>query len=909
MSSLSPGTRLGPYEILAQIGEGGMGEVYRATDSRLKREVAIKVLPAAFTEDKERLARFEREAQLLAQLHHPNIASIFGLEESGGIKALVMELVDGPTLAERLEAGALSIAESLSTALQIAQALEEAHDKGIVHRDLKPQNVKASREGKVKVLDFGLAKAMDSASGGGSAADLARSPTIMNSPTLTAAAIGGGTQLGVILGTAAYMAPEQAAGSAVDRRADIWSFGVVLYEMLAGRRLFDGETVSHVLAGVLKDAPDFSALPAGTPPRIVELVQRCLRKKPRERLQSIGDARLALEEALAEPNLGAPTAAIPAAGTLPARPAPLPWILAAAAIALAALFGALWLGGAKAPAPRGIHAALTAPPETGFGDTFALSPDGRRVVFYALDQKTRSGALWLRELDAGVATRLASTDGGQMAFWSPDGAQIGFFADGKLKRIDLRGGPAQTICDAPTPRGGSWGPDGRIVFAAKFRDGLSIVASGGAGGVGGAGGAPQVLTTLDAARNEKSHRFPVFLPGGETILFLAQTAEAGAREDRSRIEALELATGKRHPLIVANSSPLFSRDPEPGTLLFWREGALLAQRFDPSRLAVAGEPVAIASPVAFTQNEQALASVSNEGTLAYREGERGTYSSIVWLDRDGVGKQVLDQGLFLDFKVSHDGKRLAYTNNSPGKGDMDVWIRDVDRGTSSRITFEEGGDSKPVWSPDDRYLYYSSERENDGTIFRRSSDGMGAPEEVGRTAEGFWPLAASHDGRFLVAGAMVAGTAFDLLRLDLDTKKVTPLVATPFQDGNPALSPDDRLLAYASEQSGRWEVYVQALAGGSGRWQISTEGGQWPRWRGDGKELFFLAAPDRLMSVEVVPGDVPRFSPPREVFRQAIESFDVSPDGQTFVALRPSDSDLNRPLTLVTHWPQRLAQK
>ncbi len=901
------GSRLGPYEITAKLGEGGMGEVYRATDSRLRREVAIKVLPAAFTEDKERLARFEREAQLLAQLNHPNIAQIYGLETSGATHALVMELVPGPTLAERLESGALSLAESLSAALQIAQALEEAHDKGIVHRDLKPQNVKASSDGKVKVLDFGLAKAMDAGGSGSSAADLARSPTIMNSPTLTAAAIGGGTQLGVILGTAAYMAPEQAAGSTVDRRADIWSFGVVLYEMLTGRRLFDGETVSHVLAGVLKDTPDYSALPPGTPPRIVELVQRCLRKKPRERLQSIGDARLALEEALADPNLGEPAAASVLPGVAPAaRRSPLAWMLAAVGGLAAVAFAALWLGGGNGPPPRGIHAALTPPPETGFGDTFALSPDGRRVVFYALNQKTRSGALWLRELDAGVATRLASTEGGQMAFWSPDGAQIGFFADGKLKRIDLRGGPAQTICDAPTPRGGSWGPDGRIIFAAKFRDGLSIVASAASGG---AGEAPKALTTLDAARNEKSHRFPVFLPGGETILFLAQTAEAGAREDRSRIEALELATGKRHPLIVANSSPLFSPLPEPGAILFWREGALLVQRFDPARLAVAGEPVAVASPVAFTQNEQALASASSDGTLAYREGERGTYSSIVWLGRDGVGKQVLDQGLFSDFKVSHDGKRLAYTNNSPGKGDNDIWIHDAERGTSSRITFEEGGDNRPVWSPDDRFLYYSSERENDGTIFRRSSDGMGAPEEVGRTPEGFWPLAASHDGRFLVAGAMVAGTAFDLLRLDLDTKKVTPLVATPFQDDNPALSPDDRLLAYASEQSGRWEVYVQALAGGSGRWQISTEGGQWPRWTGDGRELFFLAAPDRLMAVEVVPGDVPRFSPPREVFRQAIESFDVSPDGQTFVALRPSDSDLNRPLTLVTHWPGRLAPR
>lgn len=903
MSTLGPGTRLGPYEITAKLGEGGMGEVYRATDSRLKREVAIKVLPAAFTEDKERLARFEREAQLLAQLHHPNIASIFGLEDSGGSRALVMELVEGPTLADRLEGGPLSLAESLSLALQIAQALEEAHDKGIVHRDLKPQNIKASSEGKAKVLDFGLAKAMDAAPGASSAADLARSPTLVNSPTLTAAH---GTQLGVILGTAAYMAPEQAAGGAVDRRADIWSFGVVLYEMLSGRRLFDGETVSHVLAGVLKDTPDFSALPAATPPRIVELVQRCLRKKPRERLQSIGDARLALEEALADPHLGEAAAPVPAVGAPAGHRSPLPWLLAAAGGLAALAFAGLWLGGTKAPPARAIHAALVAPPETGFGDTFALSPDGRRVVFYAVDQKTRSGALWIRELDAGVATRLASTDGGQMAFWSPDGAQIAFFAEGKLKRIDLRGGPAQTICDAPTPRGGSWGPDGRIVFAATFRDGLSIVSLAGAGG---AGEAPKALTTLDAARNEKSHRFPVFLPGGEAILFLAQTAEAGAREDRSRIEALELATGKRHFLVAANSSPLFSPDPGPGAILFWREGALLAQRFDPARLAVAGEAVAIASPVAFTQNEQALATVSSDWTLAYREGERGTYSSLVWLGRDGVGKRVLDQGLFSEFKVSHDGKRLAYTNNSPGKGDDDIWLHDFERGTSSRITFEEGGDSRPVWSPDDRYLYYASDRENDGTIFRRASDGMGAPEEVGRTAEGFWPLAASHDGRFLVAGAMVAGTGFDLLRLDLDTRKVTPLVATPFFDDNPALSPDDRLLAYASEQSGRWEVYVQALSDGSGRWQVSTEGGQWPRWRGDGKELFFLAAPDRLMSIEVAPGDVPRFSPPREVFRQAIESFDASPDGQTFVALRPSDSDLTRPLTLVTHWPRRLAPR
>jgi Tol biopolymer transport system component len=720
---------------------------------------------------------------------------------------------------------------------------------------------------------------------------------MLNSPTLTAAH---GTQLGVILGTAAYMAPEQAAGGTADRRADIWAFGVVLYEMLAGRRLFDGETVSHVLAGVLKDEPDFASLPAGTPKRIENLVRRCLRKRPRERLQAIGDARVVIEEVLADPRRdeAAPAASAVAAPGPPAGRSRLAWIFVAASAATAALFAILWLSAAKPAAPaKSLHAALPPPPGIGFGDTFAISPDGRRVVFHGFSQESRTGGLWVRDLDRGEATPLPSTEGGQMAFWSPDGTQIAFFADGKLKRIDLRGGPAQTICDAPTPRGGAWGPDGAIVFTPAFRVGLSIVRPG---------GAPQTLTTLDEARNEKSHRFPRFLPGGETILFLAQTAEAGAREDQSTIEVLELGTGERHRLVVGNSSPLYSPVPAPGELLFWREGALLAQRFDPARLAVSGEARAVASPVAFTQNEEALASVSEDGTLVYREGERGTFSSIVWLGRDGVGKQVLDQGLFYQFSLSHDGNRLAYTNNSAAKGDNDLWVHEYARGTSSRITFEEGGDSYPVWSPDDRFLYYANDHENDGMIFRRPSDGMGQPELVGKTQEGIWPLAISRDGQWLVVGAMVAKTAFDILRFDLDTKKITPLVDSPFQDQDAALSPDDRWLAYASEQSGRWEVYVQALAGGSGRWQVSTEGGRHPRWRADGKELFFLSGPDRVMSVEVTPGDVPRFSPANEIFRQAIDDFDVSPDGQTFVALRPSDSDLNRPLTLITNWSQRL---
>jgi dipeptidyl aminopeptidase/acylaminoacyl peptidase/aminoglycoside phosphotransferase (APT) family kinase protein len=885
---LGPGTRLGPYEITAKLGEGGMGEVYRARDTKLDREVAIKVLPAAFTEDPERLTRFEREAKLLAQLHHPNIASIFGLEDSGGIRALVMELVEGPTLAERLEAGPLSLEESLSIAKQIAQALEEAHEKGIVHRDLKPQNIKASVEGKVKVLDFGLAKAMDpagAASGAGSASQLAQSPTL----TL------GATQMGVILGTAAYMAPEQAAGGVADRRADIWAFGVVFYEMLTGKRLFEGETVSHVLAGVLKDTPDFSALPAETPERIRNLVRRCLKKKPRERLQSIGDARVVLEEVIADPDRGRAAASETSVSVAaPARASRFAWILATSGLVAATLFASLWLGATRKSAERrSVNAALVAPPGTAFTDSFALSPDGRRVVFEAYDEKSGVRGLWVRELDRSEPTKLAPANGGEMPFWSPDGNQIGFFADGKLQRLDLRGGPAQSICDAPTPRGGAWGPDGRIVFSPAFRTGLSIVAA--------SGGAPQVLTTLDAARGEKSHRFPSFLPGGKVILFLAQTAEGGSRDDQSAIEGLDLASGKRTRLVTENSSPLFS---PPGQLLYWREGTLFAQRFDPGRLAVAGEAVAIASPVAFTQNEQALATVSGEGTLLYRAGTAGSSSSLVALDRRGVGvKPLLERELFYpDFALSPDGGRLAYSINGVGQGSNDLWVLDLERGLKSRLSFEEGNETRPAWSPDGRYVYYSNDRRNDGTIFRRAADGTGAAEEVGTTPQGIWSLGASHDGKWLLIGDVGARTNQDILRFDLATKAITPLVETPFVDAQPAISPDDRLLAYDSEQSGRSEIYVQALDGERGRWQISSEGGAHPRWRGDGRELYFLVRPDLLMVVDVDPGPVPRFSAPRELFREPTESFDVSPDGQRFVALRSADRDDRRPLTLITNW-------
>jgi Tol biopolymer transport system component len=884
------GSKLGPYEITAKLGEGGMGVVYRGTDSRLDRDVAIKVLPAVLTADTERLARFDREAKLLAQLHHPSIASVFGLEESGGVRALVMELVEGPTLAERLTTGPLSLTESLQIARQVAEALEEAHEKGIVHRDLKPQNIKAPIDGKVKVLDFGLAKAMaPSSSPDGSAPELTRSPTM----TI------GSTQVGVILGTAAYMAPEQAAGGTVDRRADIWSFGVVLWEMLTGRRLFEGETVSHVLAGVLKDTPDFTALPEGTPARVVDLLRRCLRRKPRERLQSIGDARVVIEEVLADPEADERAEARSSAVVSPrdSRRSKFSWVIAAAGLAAAALFGALWLtSGHRAAGDRIVRATLMPAPGTVLGDTLALSPDGRRVVFEAWDGKTGARSLWLRDLALGKAERLEQTEGGEMPFWSPDGKHLGFFAKGMLKRLDRSGGPAQEICEAPTPRGGAWGSDGNIVFTPSFRIGLSIVPA--------AGGKPQTLTKLGA--NEKSHRFPIFLPGGKTILFLSQTAEGGARNDQSGIDALDLASGKRTRLIASNSSPLYSA---AGQILFWRDGTLLAQRFDAGRLALDGEPVPIASPVSYTQNEQTLASVSNEGTLVFREGTRGSLSRLIWIDRKGLGLAVIrDRELLQGFALSHDGTRLVYASVI-GQGGADLWIQDLVRGAASRLTFEEGGEANPAWSRDGAFVYYSNNRRNDGVIFRRRSDGTGAAEEVGTTPDGIWPGSVARDGRWMVVGTVAGKTGWDLLRFDVGTRKVTPLVTTPFFDQDPALSPDDRLLAFASEESGRWEIYVQALDGERGRWQVSTDTGRRPRWRADGRELFFLAVPDRLMAVDVEPGAVPRFGTPRELFRFPVDGFEVAPDGQKFVVASLGGGDPDKPLALVTNWPQLMAKR
>ncbi|HVL66735.1 MAG TPA: protein kinase [Vicinamibacterales bacterium] len=891
---LTAGARLGSYEITTAIGSGGMGEVYRAHDSRLGRDVAIKVLPELFAVDADRVARFKREAQSLAALNHPNIAHVYGLEEDAsappGVRALVMELVEGEDLSTVVARGPMPPAEAIPIARQIAEGLEAAHEAGIVHRDLKPANVKVRSDGTVKILDFGLAKAMD-ATGPGFDSDAA-----MKSPTLTARA----TQMGLIIGTAAYMAPEQAKGRAVDKRADIWSFGVVLYEMLSGRRAFDGDDISTTLAAVLMRDPDWTALPESTPPALVHLVRRCMERDPRSRLRDIGEARLVLDSA----ETPRPPHAAAAAATSGASPAP--WIVAAVTTLLAVAFAAIWIiTPARRPAGERIQASLAPPPGHAFGTGLAVSPDGRRLVLEAINNETAEISLWLRDMGDAAPTRLRGTDGGTLPFWSPDGTEIAFFAEGKLKKIDLQGSPAQVICDAASPRGGAWGPDGTIVLASTFRTGLERVSA--------SGGKPAPLTTLDTSRSEKSHRWPVFLPGGTHILFLAQTGEAGAKDDTSAIEALELSTGTRTRLIAANSSPLFAAD---GYLLFWREGALRGQAFDASARRLSGAVFTVADGVAFDANEYAQASLSASGTLVYSTQSMVSRTSLVVQDRTGRTVRTIAESVLLEggIALSPDGRRLAASVTVDNARDTDVWIYDVAGGTSTRLTFDQGGDRRAVWSPDGTMVFYTNDRTNDGTVFRRYADGHGQPETVASRAAGLWTWDVSRDGRWLVVGAVEDATGSDLWRYEIATQKLTPIVNTPFVETSGAISPDDRWLAFQSDESGRPEVYVLSLGDDARRYRISSLGGHSPMWRSDGRELYFLAPQGQLMAVDVETSAGFRASAPRELFRtlttpvrsyaRDYRTYAPLPDGRSFIVDAEKQGGTML-LTFVTSWAPR----
>ncbi len=818
------GNRLGPYEITARLGQGGMGEVYRATDSRLRREVAIKVLPPAFTADAERLARFAREAQLLAQLHHPNIASIFGLEESEGTRALVMELVEGPTLAERLEGGPLPLAEALSLAAQIALALEEAHEKGIVHRDLKPQNIKASLDGRVKVLDFGLAKAMDPVAI--SAGDLARSRAMMNSPTLTAA----GTQLGVILGTAAYMAPEQAKGQPTDKRADIWAFGVVLHEMLSGRRLFAGESVAETLAGVLKSEMDWKALPEETPVAIRQLLRRCLERNPKNRLHDIADARIVLDEIAS----GVAEAAGPASAPAKGMGARALGGVAAAALVLGAVAG--WVAH-RAPPPPAAKARWALAIPDGYTVSaaefpqLALSSDGRQQVAVVVGADA-TPRLLLRSIDEFEPRLLPDTERANSPVFSPDGRWVAFFRDGDLYKLATSGGaPVRLAQVTVQPRGVTWSRDGFLYFSPDSVSGLSRVRE--------AGGVVESVTTPDSALNERTHRWPSALPDGSSLIFTNDSQASSEFYDDARIEAVRLATGERKLLVEGAS---YARWSPGGQLVFARGGELFAVELDPASLTVHGPPRLVARGVATDVGSGAVQfELSASGDALWAPGGFTASYSLAWMSREGVETRIdLPPAPYNESQLSPDGRRVLLTGGEGGI--TDLWVADLERGTTSRLTIGEQVES-PVWSGDGGSVAYAARRRSQEqtvtAIFRRPADGSGDAEKLLEHARMIRPNAFTSDG-FLIYSAMnVAGEGDDVFRLPPEGGEPELLVGGPHSQSQAALSPDERWLAYVSDEGGRANVFVRPYGGKEGRWQVSSTRGVEPRWGRDGRELFF----------------------------------------------------------------------
>ncbi len=850
-----------------------MGEVYRARDSKLQRDVAIKVLPDVFAQDPERLARFSREAQTLAALNHPGIAHIHGFEESGGVRALVMELVEGDDLSVIIARGPMPLAEALPIAKQIAEALEAAHELGIVHRDLKPANIKVRPDGTVKVLDFGLATALDPTTTSG--ADVA------NSPTLTARA----TQMGMILGTAAYMAPEQARGRAVDRRADIWAFGAVLFEMLTGRRAFEGDDVSTTIAAVLKDDVKWATLPPDMPAALRQLLQRCLERDPKRRLQAIAEARIALDD-IASGAATEPEAA-PAQPVRQSRVV-LPWMVAAVLGALVIALGIVALRPARADGELRLDIAT---PSTQAPLDFALSPDGQSLAFVA----TASGfsRLWVRRLDKTDAQPLTGTDGASMPFWSADSRSLGFFSNTKLRRIDIAGGAQEALADGFQPGGGAWNTDNVILFSAR-RVIYQIPASG---------GSPVAVTKLDL--QQTNHRSPQFLPDGRHFLiFVNSSAETRG------VYAGSLGDPRLIRLTNADSAATYL---PPDRLLFMRESTMYAQHFDASRLSLSGQPEIVTTNLGNADvYGQAPFSVSATGRIAYRGGAPAL-RRLTRLDRAGkplgfVGDA--DASSLQAPVMSPDGRRIAVDRTIGGN--RDIWLMDVERGGMTRFTFDPNIDGFPVWSPDGSQVAFESNRSGAYDLYAKPANNSGVERPLLEAPGNQWPQDWSSDGRYLLYSEADAHNG-DLMALPLTGTDRKPMVVanSEFSERTGAIAPNSHWVAYDTNESGRFEIVVQSFPVPGAKWQVSTAGGVNPRWNHDGTELYFISPDLKLMAVKVrAVGETLEAQPPQVLFQTHVPttnaalfraSYAVAADG-TFLVDEVLEQTSTPPITLLLNW-------
>ena len=898
--ALTAGTRLGHYDVTALLGEGGMGQVWQATDTQLGRQVALKILSDAFASDHDRLARFQREAQVLASLNHPNIAAIHGIEEAEGTRALVLELVEGPTLADRIKQGPIPVDEALPIAKQIAEALEAAHEAGVIHRDLKPANIKVRSDGTVKVLDFGLAKALDPTPTG--------DPS--QSPTLTAAA----TQMGVIMGTAAYMSPEQARGSETDHRADIWSFGAVLYEMLTGSRAFGGQTVSDTLASILKTAPEWSPLPGDTPAPVRNLLRHCLDRDRKERLQHVGDARVELRDALNS----SLTDTAGAAGWASNRRSGM-------SLAVGAVIGALgaglvvWTITRSEAVPSEVVRFEIVPPDTAplfvtaNHHEIAISRDGSRVVYSGLYGSTRP-ALYLRAIDQLAGERIPGTGQAVHPFLSPDGEWVGYLSGedlSALHKVSIFGRDDEIVTQSEsTIRGASWGEDGQIVFGTL---------NGGLFRVRDDDGQPEPLTSLSDELGETGHGWPAVLPGGEGVLFVVSS---GLTLTTGRVAVLNLGTGEVIRLGIPGLNPQFV---STGHLVYaTRTGSVLAVLFDEESLSVTGEPIALLEDVTVKPTGAANFSISDNGHLAYVMGGATSPVSVprvlVWVDREGREEEIaMPQRPYYAARVSPEGGRVAVEVREEN---VDVWVHDLVRGTQTRLTRDPGLDRFPVWHPDGERIAFSSDRLGGPlSVFWKQAIGTGAAELILSEADkrlDAWSW--TPDGRSLLLNE--AGTDVSVVTLDGDRVR-QPLLAEGFAEGAPEISPDGRWIAYRSSESGRLEIYVRPYPDvGSDRLQVSTEGGNYPAWSPDGRELFYRALDgSAVMGVRVDTTPTLTAGIPAPVVEGDYvyapgqgRNWDISLDGQRFLMLKEADQDgadssASRNITVVLNWHSELLER
>ena len=881
---LGAGTKLGPYEIVAPLGSGGMGEVYRARDARLGRDVAIKALPEAFASDPERLARFEREARLLASLSHPNVGAIHGLEEADGHRYLVLEFVEGETLGRRLARGPLPLDETLEVCRQIAAALEAAHENGIIHRDLKPGNVMLTPSGAVKVLDFGLAK-------GGSGSAASSDPSLSASPTMTYSATGAG----VILGTAAYMSPEQARGKAVDKRTDIWSFGCVLFECLAGRQAFEGETVSDLIARILEREPDLGALPPSTPSRLRELLRRCLEKDAKRRLRDIGDARIEIEDVLAVRSSGSARAAAGATASRPRSAAALAAFGIAVALVTAAIVLIVPRALHRAPDVHPTRFAVLAPEGVTLaadGAESAISPDGRMLAYIAVDSSGTAN-VWVRPLESLAAHVVPGTDNADLPFWSPDSRSIAFFAEGKLKKVPVQGGTVEVLCNANNGRGGTWSASGTILFTPAGEGPIYRVPAG--------GGEPQPVTTLDSTRHETGHRFPCFLPDGRHFLFSVLPGRQGTID----IDLGSLDSPRRTHLFSALSGAVYA---PPGDLVFVKTQTLVAQGFDARGLRTVGDPVSLGDvPSASSYTGARLATASTTGALAYVNG-RAVNTSLVWTDRAGkrLGTVRVPAARYTAVTLSPDSRRAMVTRAS-SPNESDLWLVDLERATTTRFTFGPSQNGGALWSPDGSRIAFESDRDGPWNFYIKSVSGA-APEEplLRSSAMIKHPTWWSHDGRFIVFEQLDAKTGWDLWMIPMDGDHTPrPFLRTPFNERFGSLSPDGRWMAYTSDESGRSEVYVQSFPSPGSKYQVSTGGGFGVVWRQDGKEIAF-GGTDGLSSYAVDVSTAPEFrcGSPHLMNKLPADLLGLTstPDLQRLLLILPAGGSAPASLTVVLDW-------